>query len=505
MLPAIAVRSRQARLICSGLALSALACGGGTTSAPAVQQSPEEAWLAEIGTGAAQNQRVCARGARDRVALALCADDVAVNSLGDLYRELGLGPEGARRMAVTTHSLSLAGRTVSAANPRVMLFTDTNAPGGPVPYDEIVATAFTRGQQLVELVGLDPATYDYNFYLLKFDQACNGSRCTPEDLLGPRVESGWLDWTLYLDSDLEDTALNCLTCHRPFGADNPKQLLMRQVTDPWMHWGDFRGGDESMCPTKPPEGATPQVVASADGLDLLRMLEGETGSYAGLPVAELHAASSGDAMSDFLVDAELLLSASPAPPHLYGQLAFSTRETLCERFYTGESPTWDEERRTSQAGGFPFPYYAPDVLDEHRRSQLVAGRQALWQREHERDSFELAASLLASDAAAAVGFVPRATDAASDILRGLCVRCHAASTDPSLARARFDAEAEAITPATFDEVARRLALPHWSPQAMPPRLAGELPAWAVERVLGYLAERCSIPGSCRATSAPALE
>ncbi|HYJ10789.1 MAG TPA: hypothetical protein VEX18_17325, partial [Polyangiaceae bacterium] len=315
-----------------------------------------------------------------------------------------------------------------------------------------------------------------------------------------RIESGWLDWTLYSDTDLEDTALNCLTCHLPFGAGTHKQLLMRQVTDPWLHWGDFRGGDESMCPTKPPAGAPVQVVASADGLDLLRTLEGETGTYGGLPVSELHAAKSGDAMSDFLVDAELLITASPLPPHPYGHLGFGTRETLCERFYTGESPTWEEDRRTSQAGGFPFPYYAPDVLDAGRRSELLAGRQAFWQREREREAFEVAASLLAADVPSAVGFVPRETDEASDILRGMCGRCHAASTDSALARARFNSEAETIEPATFSEVAARLALPARSPKVMPPRPAGELPAWARERLLSYLAERCSIPGACRAAS-----
>ena len=59
-------------------------------------------------------------------------------------------------------------------------------------------------------------------------------------------------------------------------------------------------------------------------------------------------AKSGDSMSDFLVDAELLLSASPLPPRPYGQLGVLTRETLCERFYTGESPSWEQDRRASQ-------------------------------------------------------------------------------------------------------------------------------------------------------------
>ncbi len=483
-----------------GLALSLLACGGGTTHAPSpTPPSPEAIWLAEIGTGAEQTARVCARSARDRVALALCAPETELKSLEDLYRALGLGPEDPRRLAATTHSLSLSGRSVSAANPRVMVFTDTNF-NAPVPHEAIVATAFARGQQLVELVALDPSTYDYNFYLVSFEQACNSTRCTPEDLLGPRVERDWLGWTLYADTDLEDTALNCLSCHRRFGPDNPKQLLMRQVVDPWMHWGDFRSLDEGMCPTPPADGAARRMVASAEGLDLLRALEGDSGTYAGLSVAELRAAPSGDAMSDFLVDAELVLSSSPAPPHPYGQLELHTRETLCERFETGTSPTWERDRQVSQEGGFPFPFYAPDVLDAAARANLLAGREALWQAERDHDAFDVAASFLAAEVPTAVGFSPREQDTGADILRGMCARCHAADTDPALTRARFNVAAESITPASFREVAARLALPAWSPRAMPPRPAGELPAWAVDRLLDHLAKRCSVPDACRATS-----
>jgi hypothetical protein len=46
----------------------------------------------------------------------------------------------------------------------VFVFEDTRAPGRPFAYEQIVAVAFTRGEQLVELVALDPATAEYNFY-----------------------------------------------------------------------------------------------------------------------------------------------------------------------------------------------------------------------------------------------------------------------------------------------------------------------------------------------------
>ncbi len=472
----------------------------GQTSAPdqPAEVSAEDVWLSRIGTGAEQLARVCRRGSTDRVATALCDPKAGpIEGLQDLYRALRLDQPAQRVLAATTHSLGLSARIVSAANPRVLVFANnSSANGDQFEYEEIVATAFTRGEQLVELSALDPATYEYNFYLLRYAQRCNDTRCAPEDLLTEQTEHGWRSWSLYSDEDLRDTPLDCVSCHLPFGAGTRKMLLMRQVVDPWMHWGDFRGGDERLCPERPPEGTTPRVIATADGLDLMRELEGATGTFAGVPVAEVHAAASGANMSDFLVDAENLIRVSPVPPYPYEQLSFPTREVLCERFHDGTSPTWDQGRAESVARGLHQPYYAPDVLGPESRAQLAAGRGAFL-RGQSGSAFDVAASLIAPEAASAVGFVPRADDAAPDILRGMCVRCHAQGTDPSLRRAAFDAEAlDSIAPATFRAVRERLSLPKTAPGVMPPRRVGELPDWAISRVLDYLRERCAVAGAC---------
>jgi hypothetical protein len=488
-------------------ALLAAGCGGrGSRTAerserpegsPAAEALPEDAWLDEVGVGQAQNARVCARGARDRVAQTLCGSPrPPISGLEELYAALRLTSPKERRVAAATHSLSLSVRTVSGANPRVMVLANNDVEGG-LSYEGVVATAFARGEQLVELVALDPTTYEYNFYLLRFAQECNASRCTPEDLLTSRVERDWTDWTLYADTDLEDTPLDCLSCHRPFGRDTHKLLLMRQDLDPWMHWSDFRVFDENMCPTRPPEGVPAKVIVSSEGIDLVASLEGKEGKYAGIPIAELVATKSGDVMTDFLVDAENLITASPLPPHPYAQLSLRTRETVCERYYTGKSPSWDADRATSRARGLPFPYYGPDVLDPAARSQL-ASRTSFLESQSREDPFDVLAALLGADVPTAVGFAPRESDSAPEILQGMCGRCHTSDANPKLRRSRFDAAAtENVAPSTFREVRTRLTLPASSPAAMPPRRAGTLPAWAVERVLDYLAARCSEPDACR--------
>jgi hypothetical protein len=170
---------------------------------------------------------------------------------------------------------------------------------------------------------------------------------------------------------------------------------------------------------------------------------------------------------------------------------------LCERFYTGTSPTWDLGRSKSVARGLPEPYYTPDVLSADSRAALAAGRTAFL-NDKRGSAFEVAASLIAPEAASAIGFVPRQEDSAPDILSGLCVRCHAHDTDPGLRRAAFDAQAlDSVEPATFAAVRGRLTLPKTSPAVMPPHRVGELPDWAITRVLDYLRDHCAVAGACR--------
>jgi hypothetical protein len=461
---------------------------GKRLSAP---RPPEDAWLSRIGTGAAQTARVCARGAADRVAVALCDKSAPpIRSLVDLYAALRLDRPPARRVAVTTHSLGLSARTVSGVNPRVVVFWNVKQPDRQVSAEEIVATTFARGEQMVELVGFDTRSHEHNFYLLRFEQACNRTRCTPEDLLTERIETGWTGWTLYTDQDLEDTPLDCVSCHMPFGPGTRKQMLMRQVFDPWMHWSDFRGGDERICPV-PPEGEGPvRAVSTTDGLELLRTIEGAAGRYAGVPMAELVATKSGELFAAYVADAEGLVRANRAPEdYRYEQTYFQTREVLCERYYTGKSPTWDRHRRESFDRGLPVPYFAPDVLSPARRAEVLADRAALLHRRDSEPAFDVAASMIDADVAAAIGFIPRDSDTASEILRAMCVRCHAAATDPRLRRARFNAEAiDHISPVVATAIRQRLSLPRTSPDLMPPLRVGELPGWAIARIDRYLRE-----------------
>lgn len=492
------------------LVLLALACGQATTAQPAAVEHaevpeapragerPYQAWLASLGSGPEQTARTCALGTQDRVTAALCADSQPdIRGFEDLYRVLGLLEPKARLFAGTSHSLGLSARAVSGVNPRIFVYDSTR---GLIPYDRLIAVSFARGEQLVELVALDTTTLDYNFYLLHFEQACNASRCTPEDLLTEKIENGWVGWTLYADTELEDTPLDCLTCHRPFGRTTHKQLLMRQVMDPWLHWGGFEGEYENkLCPQH--DQPDPGRWIAAEGLQVIGRIEGSNGHYGGLPVDELVAADSGNLFSAFLVDAELTIRASPYEPsnYPYAQVYFASTDVLCERIKTGTSPSWDQARVDALSRGLPVPYYGPDVLDATKRQAVLKDRAGFLAKHVDEDAFDVAMSLFDDQVSREVGFIPRSDDDAPQMLRSLCVRCHSNDTDPSFNRARFNAESiDSIEPETARAIRHRISLERTSPLVMPPLRVGTLPAFAIERINGYLSEHCSDPkpGAC---------
>jgi hypothetical protein len=462
---------------------------------------PEEVWLRQVGVGASQTRRVCESGADDRVITSLCREPAPkVDSLASLYEALGLVGANERLVAAATHSVGLSARFVSAANPRTFVFSN-NVHYQPVPHHKLAVVSFARGEQLVELVALDARTYDWNFYLLSFSQACNRAGCTPEQLLTEQVERDWTSFTLYSDRDLVDTPLDCLSCHLPYGAGTHKLLLMRQLPDPWLHWGDFRGVNETAdCSQDGPKVPDPGRHVAGDGLDLLLALEGPEGRYGGVPVRELADSLSGRLMSDFYVDARLVINDSPYGGD-YPQLEHELKSAavLCELLDAKVSPTWQSYRDELSQLGLPVPAPAVDVLNPAKRKQILADRARFLSELAGASAFDVASGLLDQRVLSQVGIEPREQDGAPEILRQMCVRCHDENTPPDLQRAGFDAsKLERFTPPVAREIKARLLLPPESPSLMPPLRSGELPGWAIERITTYIDERCTDPrpGAC---------
>ena len=217
------------------------------------------------------------------------------------------------------------------------------------------------------------------------------------------------------------------------------------------------------------DGTSARSSPIAEGLDLLRAVEGAGGRYAGVPVAELHAAESGKVLAKFVVDAEGLIRNSPyRPPTIPTSRSVSRPgRVLCERFHTGTSPTWDRQRReVARAAACRFPSTVPTSSTPSAAPRSLADRAAFLRASCGRQMRLTSRPRSSPPRSRPKSASSREKDSAPEILRAMCVRCHAAAADPHLRRARFNAEAidrsRRVT-ATFLAIRRSLSLPRAHP------------------------------------------
>jgi hypothetical protein len=487
-------RKRGSRLLALGaMAAATTACGDGASPRPAFSSTPgdlEQAWLSQVGSGPEQTDRVCARGAADPIARELCRSPRPhLSGLSDLYALLGIAPGAGGDVAVTTHSLGLAARTVSDLNPRTVVFRHYS----PLDENQIAAVAFSRGAPFVELVGFDPSTRDFNFYLLKVELACENTAagCGARDLLTERIETGWRDSTLYAASDLEDTALDCSSCHRPDGDGTPARLLMRQIAGPWMHWGDFRALKLPRDCTSETGGSAAEIVA--DGAEILTKLDGLDGRHGGVPIAELVAAESGYDLSSFIFYAAGHADGTGDVPCEPPSCAFSephpfaAQDVLCERLQRGSNAVpggvWDSYRSELRSRGLPVPYFEHHIVSEPTRTRVADDFTTLLLDRGAGDAFSRLSGLVDDEVARAIGFLPDENASAQQLLTEMCVRCHGDNVRAGLRRGGFRATALGeLDATTARSILDRISLPETSQFRMPPLHAGTLPDWAIARI-----------------------
>ena len=376
-----------------------------------------------------------------------------ISSLGGLIEALGL-----QQAVLLAHSTSLDGRLATPINPRAIW-------GGPPGFRMGHAfVAFTRGVQRVELSAFDEQEERINFYLLEFEQACNGSPsgCLPGDLYTPAIEEDWASVRVRDDEELKNTVFDCRRCHGGAPSDGGKpMLLMRELVAPWAHWFGT-----------PPENTLTALFAAAK--------QGE-------PYATVERHVSPWFLEGHIRRAEKELG-QPQQPLLFASRLIS-RETMeapevgvepgpgAENHDLARSPTWFLYFDAYKRGYGPAPPYHHKVhVDPAKLAEATAAYRSFLDGTIERQALPDIGDILPDDARllseTSFAVAPEATEDA--LLVQACGDCHNAALDPTISRARFDIDLHRMNREELDLAVRRLQLPEEDPQAMPPKGARTL-------------------------------
>lgn len=457
-----------------------------------VAPHPAADLFADLPTGDEQRQRLCSRGHQDRLSKIFCADPapniadlVALQkALGIAFQKAGLaetqnvtgnGREGNPAYVFLGHTTSLTARMVSPVNPRVIVFeppahTARSAnltPDKFVQDPDFVAMAFTRGEQIVELVNRDPATGDLRFFVVRFEQACNDrpEGCTSWELFSPAIERDWKRVTIYDDTDLENTPADCNVCHQPNGHGSKRVLLMQAIQTPWTHF--FRRNRE---------GGQRQ-------LHLYQQAHPKDEVYGGIPGSEV--AYSDPALLEGLVENEGFMK-QPITLHAEAIVQEIADKGLEDKPVL--SIAWQLEFKRALKGKSPgIGYPVVDFVDTDRMARASKAYRAVLAGRASEDKAPYLGDMHRPEVLFRVGLAPKPESTGRQIMVNLCRRCHNPTRNPKLTRARFDVDELMALP--VKELARardRLTLPIDSPKRMPPARFGRLSDDEIERVSAEL-------------------
>lgn len=461
--------------------------------------------LSHLPQGVEQLEHLCARGHTDAVARTFCGSRArAIQSIADVQDLLGLSfdDESPPAFSLVGHSSALPSRSVTAVNPgSVVVSLPRGIPpdGSPINGDpgrrredgNILSMAFARGDQLVELA-VTPPDGELRLYLLRYQQPCNSAEerapthgaldqlddsnalpalhrgCTPADLLTEETERGWTGWSLYDDSDLANTVLDCLHCHQPEGPGTPRIYRLQEVENPWTHWmASFTLGGRVLL----------DDTIEAHGLE---------GTVAGVPGRFL-------ARSNPVVVEDLIRFAGSAQPNVFPapeverEVMASSPAQPADNGEPGTSAAWQEVyARAVRGEAIPPPYHDVKVTDPDK---LASATRAL--RAHRAGSLEALPDIrdvFDDDALPGMSHRPMSGLSGREILVHACAQCHNPRLDQGLSRAGFDAlRLDALSAAQREHAVERMLLPPDHRGHMPPRLfralSAEERAAAIEALL----------------------
>lgn len=460
-------------------ALCLAGCAGSSEPAPEARKPAREP-LEQLPHGEEQLASLCVRTGEDEVRDVFCNQRLEIHSLYDLQRALGVDSEsvsklrdikmgGVSAIALVAHSTSLSKHNVSAINPRLFQAR------ARFPSFHMVLLAFNRGDQEVELISRDRVTGDLSFYLVRFKQACNGSKrgCSHADLFTSAIERDWTEMSLYDETDLQNTVWDCATCHQPNGPGTRKQMIMHEFNSPFTHWfsrvteggqaliDDYLAahGDETYG------GMTREQVSVSDPTLMPTLILSHDGGYKGV-------------FDSVRVEHEIKMHSEAeggGQPH--------------DNSLPGESTTWREAYQKSLLGGpSTLPYHDVKVTDPDKLAERIEALQAYARGELDSDELPALNDVFPDDPKllAELGITTEPDSDGASVLLQACSQCHREPLDPTLSRARFRADLNGMSRAEKDLAIERLRLDPKDPLAMPPARARTLTKEARERAIEAL-------------------
>lgn len=416
---------------------------------------PSDDPLDGLPTGLEQWNLLCARGHADPVATALCAGDdpPTINSITELLEFVGLGFEpgnlsngenGNPGFTFVYHSTAVSTRFVNPINPRSIVFTGPVGgivfPPSGVPNPDLVMSGFTRGEPFVELVANDPVDDELRFYLFRFQLPCedNPAGCTNAELLTPAVESGFSDWSLYDDGDINNTVVDCLQCHQPGGPNTPKQLRMQEFEEGWTHWfypnrPENRRAMESFVEAHEGEG---YGGIPAELLTYPLLLENGEGSARPVPFFLALVNEGFDQQHNAFVSRDIRTDRDNA-----GCQCFNCPNEPALDATDSCSPTWDAIYDAAVRGeAIAVPYFDGRITDPAKLTDATGAYRSIMDGIMPADQMPDLRDIIHDEALPYLSYRPAPSLIGRQILQHMCQHCHNSSLDQTISRSEFNVE-----------------------------------------------------------------
>jgi mono/diheme cytochrome c family protein len=420
--------------------------------------------LALLPSREAQYDKLCATKRGDSFFKLICGGGVRPN-IPDFKGLLALvGLDQQRAFALTGNSTSLVGQSVSALNPRIIVFPRVKDTLEKLP--QLIALGFVRGEQFVEVVSRDLTTGEPNFYLISFEQACSYTGCDLANLLTEEIEHKWTAYSIYTEQDLENTSMSCNACHQPGGHGTPRILRMQELSSPWLHWFPQR----FVRRTDSDRVLTAQFVGTHD-------VEAQ---YGGIDVKTISNAI--DEGSGAQLEALVRSEGYGAQPNVFDP------RIEAEAKSGATSATWLAQFTTALRGdAIAVPYPRADVTDALKRPAAVQSYRDVVTGVAPRATLVDLRGVFSQDAMEKLSYVPQTGADGRSVLLQMCSRCHDGRADPLAGRSRFNVQKLAEMPRVEKDLAiARLREPAGARAAMPPWRAGRLTSAALDAAITEL-------------------